>query len=149
VDYVEYDDIRQQGVLALYAAIKGLDHLKGEFSTYAYLSIHRAIVDYVLRNAWELNSRGHRRGERLLAQIRSEFKETYGREPTPDEISGFGNISLRRVNDYEIPSIRLLHLDQAAYEALDQTTEQAFEEMELLTDLHQVIATYTQSRRLF
>jgi len=137
--YVDFEDIWQEGVLALYRSLHSYDYDKGTFSTYSYPAIRGAMVDYVLANCWQINTRYHRKIEKLLAQTRSELKKEYKREPTLVEISRFSHLSLRRVKNQSVPSIRLLRLDQAAYDKLDQGIEPQFEEAWLLEELSEAL----------
>jgi RNA polymerase sporulation-specific sigma factor len=138
--YVRYDDIWQQGVLGLYPAIHKFDHLQGEFSTYAYNWIYYSIVDYVFHNMWCIDSDSHRKGARILRQIKAEFASTYKRAPTQAEISEISHFSARQVVNYDAPSIRILRFDQAPCDPLDQTAEEELEELELLSALHEGLA---------
>ncbi len=84
--YAETDDIINEGVLALMAAIDGFDAEKGvKFETYAGIKIKGAVIDYMRRL-----DRVPRQIRKLSKQMEAKFAElndSLGRAPTNAELA--------------------------------------------------------------
>lgn len=99
IGYAETDDVVNEGVLALMAAIDGYDATKGvKFETYASIKIKGAIIDYM---------RKLDRVPRQLRKLSKQLDETYvrlhsemGRAPENSELAeamGFSEDQLARL----------------------------------------------------
>ncbi len=143
--HIAYDDIWQQGVLGLYAAIKRYDPDKGKFSTYASMPIHHRIIDYVFANSWRLDTNDHRWKAKKQAAVKAEFFHRYSRRPTITELADLSGLSEKAAAYYDMPAIRLLRTDQIDYGSWHRLTEPDPEDVELLIDLRNAVASLKET----
>ncbi|WP_276971439.1 sigma-70 family RNA polymerase sigma factor [Ferrimicrobium acidiphilum] len=143
--YIEYDDIWQQGVLGLYASIRRYDPDKGKFSTYASIPIHHQIIDYVFANSWKLDTNDHRFKAKKQAAVKAEFFHRHGRWPTITELADLSGLSEKSATYYDTPAIRLLRTDQIDYGSWHRLTEPDPEDVELLIDLRNAVASLKET----
>ena len=143
--HIAYDDIWQQGVLGLYAAIKRYDPDKGKFSTYASIPIHRHIIEHVFANSWRLDTKAHRWAARKQAAVKAEFFHRHSRWPTITELADLSGLSEKAAAYYDMPAIRLLRTDQIDYGSWHRLTEPDPEDVELFIDLRNAIASLKET----
>lgn len=97
--YAETDDVVNEGVLALMAAIDGFDVSKGvKFETYATIKIRGAIIDYMRK--LDRVPRQVRKLSRQLDETFAKLNSELGRAPTNDELAdamGFTTEQLARL----------------------------------------------------
>ena len=97
--YAETDDVVNEGVLALMAAIDGFDVSKGvKFETYATIKIRGAIIDYMRK--LDRVPRQVRKLSRQLDETFAKLNSELGRAPTNDELAdamGFTTEQLTRL----------------------------------------------------
>jgi len=84
--YGDFDDIVNEGVIALIGAVETFDTERGvKFETYANLKIKGAIIDYVRKQDW--TPRHVRRFGRELDDTYNLLYSELGRSPTNNEIA--------------------------------------------------------------
>lgn len=97
--YVETDDVVNEGVLALMAAIDGYDAGKGvKFETYASIKIKGAIIDYMRK--LDRVPRQIRKLSKQLDETFARLNSELGRAPTNEELAqamGFTEDQLGRL----------------------------------------------------
>lgn len=97
----EFEDLMQEGFLALYDAVEGYDPDAGKsFFGYAVFHIQGKIRRYVEEKGSCLRLPNNRR-EAIWKYKRfcSEFSREYGREPKAEETAGFLSLTLEQVNE--------------------------------------------------
>ncbi|AEH50791.1 sigma-70 family RNA polymerase sigma factor [Pseudothermotoga thermarum] len=154
---VELDDLIQEGVLALIAAIRRYDPKKGvNIHRYAIKRVKGAMYDYLRKIDWM--PRNLRRNIKEVEKAIYELEPSLGRFPTIEEISmytGLTTAEVKRALD-EMVRKQFLMLDQYLYDEetfLDQLKDddepfkQAQREI-LLEDLTQAISRLDPKEQL-
>lgn len=86
IKYADVDDIINEGIIALMAALDNFDIDKNvKFETYASIKIRGAIIDYVRKQDWV--PRNVRRFSRDLERAYSELSASLDRAPTDEELA--------------------------------------------------------------
>ncbi|MCL1822877.1 MAG: FliA/WhiG family RNA polymerase sigma factor [Oscillospiraceae bacterium] len=90
--YGDYDDVVNEGVIALIGAVESFDLERGvKFETYANIKIKGAIIDYVRKQDWI--PRQVRRFGRELDDTYNILYSELGRSPTNNEIAKRMNLT--------------------------------------------------------
>ncbi|NMB30450.1 MAG: FliA/WhiG family RNA polymerase sigma factor [Clostridiales bacterium] len=86
IKYADVDDIINEGIIALMAALDNFDpEKKVKFETYASIKIRGAIIDFVRKQDWV--PRNVRRFNRDLERAYSELSASLDRAPTDEELA--------------------------------------------------------------
>ncbi len=95
--YADVDDIVNEGVIALIAAIEGFDAEKGvKFETYAGIKIKGAIIDYMRR--LDRVPRQVRKLSKQLDEMYAQLNSVLGRAPTNEELAQAMNMTEEQLN---------------------------------------------------
>ncbi len=101
-NWFNYDDLVQEGRLALEKAIEGFDpSLGNRFSTYAVPKIKQAILRAIIKKEELIHiSAIERHAMFKMENIRKKLTQKYNREPTVDELAKAMGISVEKVREY-------------------------------------------------
>ena len=101
-NWFNYDDLVQEGRLALEKAIEGFDpSLGNRFSTYAVPKIKQAILRAIIKKEELIHiSAIERHAMFKMENIRKKLTQKYNREPTVDELARAMRISVKKVREY-------------------------------------------------
>ena len=151
----DVEDIINQGFLALIEAIDRFDNERDvKFETFASIRIKGAMVDYIRKQ--DIIPRRVRKLSREIEDIVSAFRVDYQREPTDEELAKRLNISVEKLNKYqmEIYNANIFYFDsyissnttlvssvQEAVGDSDKTPESTFISRELSDNLAAAIDT--------
>lgn len=99
IKYGDADDVINEGVLALMAALDSFDPSKGaKFETYATLRIRGAVIDYIRKQDWI--PRNVRKFARALDNANTKLYNLYNRPPTTAELAQSMDISEEKLLRY-------------------------------------------------
>lgn len=101
-NWFNYEDLVQEGRLALENAIEGFDFSLGNrFSTYAVPKIKQAILRAIIKKEELIHiAADERQAMFKMGNIRKELTQKYNREPTVDELAKAMRISVKKVREY-------------------------------------------------
>ncbi|MDP3385593.1 MAG: sigma-70 family RNA polymerase sigma factor [Eubacteriales bacterium] len=111
-DMYEFDDLFQQGVIGLIAAIDKYDSREGTFGTYAVYWIKQSILRNLDENGRLIRIPVH------FGQLINDYKKAYEklttdleREPTIKEIARFMKLRVKKIEEIQIVSRETISLD--------------------------------------
>ena len=100
----ELEDLQQEAILALYAAVDHYDPERGSFLSVAALWIRKQLQQYVDQNS------GYRLPYGRLAKVRkfrkayAEYQERTGREPQEGDLAAILHVTTEQIREIEIDS---------------------------------------------
>jgi len=118
-----FDDLVQEGTVALIEAIDCFDPAKGvQVATYAFWSIKGAMLDYIERQHWSgMNiPRPLRDLARKVGRAHDKLIQKLERQPTVEEIANAVGETSEKVEE----ALNLLTLEIVSLEALSEPTEE-------------------------
>jgi len=94
--YGDFDDLVNEGAIALISAIETFDPTRGaKFETYANLKIRGAVIDYVRKQDWI--PRQVRKFSKDLDDAYNELYTKLGRTPTDDELAEYFGVTKEKL----------------------------------------------------
>lgn len=109
---VSFDELIQEGDLALIRAVEGFEPNKGKFSTYATHTIRRHLQKVIAKNGFFVRLPNYLSETRKeLSATRESLIKELGREPTPEEIASRLKIDPKKVQELERATQKPLSLD--------------------------------------
>ncbi len=115
--YGDFDDIVNEGVIALISAVETFDLDRGvKFETYANLKVKGAIIDYVRRQDWI--PRQVRKFGRELDEAYNHLFNELGRHPTNQEIANYMGMTKEKLakNMADVAGTITLSFEELLYE---------------------------------
>ncbi|HKM32729.1 MAG TPA: FliA/WhiG family RNA polymerase sigma factor [Oscillospiraceae bacterium] len=160
IKYADVDDIINEGMIALMAAIDQFDLSKNvKFETYASIKVRGAVIDYIRKQDWV--PRQLRRFSKELDIAYSELYMKLDRNPTNSELAEYMDMTEDKFNKSmaDVSGTVTLSFEQLLYEDnFDfgdetlpdgvSTTEQRLYGQELQSIIAQAIDTLNEKERL-
>ena len=100
----ELEDLQQEAILALYAAVDYYDPERGSFLSVAALWIRKQLQQYVDQNSGYRLPYGRLTKVRKFRKAYAEYQERTGREPQEGDLAAILHVTTEQIREIEIDS---------------------------------------------